>query len=134
MKTRIASLVLVFACGLAYAQQSAKPYDVTAPSYLPSPANNQGKNTSPNLLNTAPSTPVLPPGTQDRFNEGLFTAKEQVHDAQILDLTGRVSSLEGKSYWISGFVWALGFLIIFFVGFLKLFWRGIVKVILAEHS
>jgi hypothetical protein len=84
------------------------------------------------LLNTTPNNPVIPPGTADRFNEGLFTAKEQVHDAEIDNLTTRVSSLEGKSYWISGAVWAVGFLIVFFVGVLKLFWRGIIKVIVAE--
>jgi hypothetical protein len=81
---------------------------------------------------SAPTTPVIPPGVPDRFNEGLFTAKEQVHDEQIAGLTTRVSGLEGHSNFIDGAMWAIGILFITTVGLLKLFWKGIVKVVLAE--
>jgi hypothetical protein len=85
---------------------------------------------TPNL--SAPTTPVIPPGVPNGFNEGLFTAKEQFHDQQIADLLTRMSSMESHSNFVDGAMWAIGILFVVAVALLKLFWKGIVKVILAE--
>ena len=86
------------------------------------------------LLRTSPTAPAIPPSTPDRFDEGLFTAKEQVHDTQISDLSVRVTFLEGRSSFLSGAFWAIAILFASIVGLLKLFWKGIVKVLLAEAA
>jgi hypothetical protein len=125
MKSHHVALFIVFICGLALAQSKQIP---TASSHPSTAA--QSQNSAPDL--STPSIPVIPPGTPDRFNEGLFTAKEQFHDQQIADLIGRVSSLEGRSNFLSGVIWALGILIAVFLTTVKLFWKGIIKVILAE--
>jgi hypothetical protein len=84
----------------------------------------------PNFLQT--SGPVVPEDIATHFNEGLFTAKEQVHDQQINDLSGRVSSIEGTLNRISGAAWALTFFSVGLVAFIRVFWKGIVRVVLDE--
>jgi hypothetical protein len=126
MKSHYAALSIVLVCGSALAQtkQTAALYDQqSSPLHL---------SIEPPNLSTPTAAPVIPPGTPDRFNEGLFTAKEQVHDEQIAGLTIRVSSLEGHSNFIDGAMWAIGILFVVTVGLLKLFWKGFVKVILAQ--
>jgi hypothetical protein len=91
----------------------------------------EAKNPS-ELFSQSPS--VIPENVGNQFNEGLFTAKEQYHDSQIADLIVRVTGLEVTSNWVKGALWAIGILAVVAVGFLKAFWRGIVKVIMVEAT
>jgi hypothetical protein len=94
------------------------------------PARSAGDKTD--LL--TPSTPVVPANVPDRFNEGTFTNKELVHDSEITDLKARVSFLEGRSNFLTGAGWAIGIFIVIVFAFIRYFWKGILKVMLAELS
>jgi hypothetical protein len=112
--------VFVVLCGALLAQ--------TKHEVSPTPARNAREKTD--LL--TPTTPVVPTNLPDRYNEGIFTTKEQMHDAEIADLKGRVLFLEGRSNFVTGAVWAIGILFAVSLAVLKLFWRGIVQVLLLE--
>jgi hypothetical protein len=129
MRMTMVILIVAFSETLALAQPAqANPYNFFG---LPkaTPQSMFTTTQTPNLLE--PRVPVVPPNIGN-FNEGVFSAKEQFHDLQISDMGMRLRNIEGTINWMSGVIWAAGIFFVIVVACLKLFWKGIARVVIAE--
>ncbi len=122
-------LVVALSNSSAAQQNSVKTYEFLNTG-KPQPQKLFTAPNAPNLLEK--TAPVIPSNIGNQFNEGIFTAKEQVHDTQIAELLTRVSNLEGTSNWAKGVFY--GFLVFggLVIGFLGRFWKGMLLTVINE--
>lgn len=76
--------------------------------------------------------PVTPLDIPNTYSEGFHSATERIHEYQINDLTQRFGTLEGTSSWVKGALWGIGIFVASLGLFVKTFWKGIVRSVLAE--
>lgn len=86
----------------------------------------------PNL--SAPASPRVGQDLPDRFDLGVFSKAEQVHDTEIARLDERVYSLESRINEARGVFWGFGVFFGLVISFIGVFWRGILKLMLNEVS
>jgi hypothetical protein len=119
----LVALALALFCQIdAHAQLNRRPLD----------ANQLALDKPPVNLERPSAVAAVPADMPNHFDPNVFMAKEQTHDQLIGDLLKRVGDLETTSSWLKGAI--AGFLITggLLLGFIKLFWKGIVTLILNE--
>jgi len=122
---------------VVFALASLLSIDVDVQAQLnrrPLDATQLGLNDPPVNLEKPSASAEIPADMTTHFDPNVFTEKEQTHDQLITDLLKRVGDLETTSSWlkggVSGFLLAAGLILVF----IRLFWKGIVTLILNEVS
>jgi len=84
---------------------------------------------------TAPQgAPAVPINLPDRYDLGRLSGFNDVHESQIKDLQGRVSSIETNINWGRGLIAGTAAAFIIILAFLKTFWKPIARILFEEAS
>ena len=81
---------------------------------------------------SAPSASVVP--NPDRFDVGRLTTFNEMHDTQIKDLMGRMTSVETNINYGRGAVGGLTVLLLGIGIFLRSFWKPILRMLITETN
>lgn len=122
-------LVVLYVIIAAYGQ-SKSPQPLSEPKQsIGTPAQNPSLQQFPGLKElTNPTAQVVPNPAQ--YDPAYLTAVNQLHEFQIRDLIGRVTSLESSRT----LIWGVGIGLIIFAAFLRHFWKSIFRMLTEESG